>query len=58
MRPSGGRLEEAEKCLRLLREIHPDPTVAAMMRETPKGLAPERAALMAKGLRKAGVPEK
>jgi len=52
-----GRLEEAEKCLRLLCEIHPEPTVAAMMRESPKGLSPDRAALMAKGLRKAGLPE-
>ena len=53
-----GRLEEAEKCLRLLREVHPEPTVAAMMSELPKGLSPERAALMAEGLRKAGLPEK
>ena len=53
-----GRLEEAEKCLRLLRETHPEPTVAAMMSESPKGLCPERAARMAEGLRKAGLPEK
>jgi TolB-like protein/class 3 adenylate cyclase len=49
--------EEAEKCLRLLREIHPQPTIAGMMRDVPKGLSPERAAFLAEGLRKAGMPE-
>ena len=52
-----GRLAEAEKCLRLLREIHPEPTVAAMLREMSKGAVPERIARLAEGLRKAGMPE-
>ncbi len=52
-----GRHEEAEKCLRLLREIHPEPTVASMMRDISKGNSLERAAIMAEGLRRAGLPE-
>jgi TolB-like protein len=52
-----GRQEEAEKCLRLLREMHSEPTIAGMMRDQPKGLSPERAAFLAEGLRRAGLPE-
>ncbi len=52
-----GRLEEAKECLRHLREIHSEPTIASVMRDVSKGLAPEIAARMAEGLRKAGVPE-
>ncbi len=54
---SGGWLKRT-KCLRLLREIHPEPTVAAMLREMSKGLVSRaHTALMAEGLRKAGIPE-
>jgi TolB-like protein len=50
-----GRLEEAKETLRLLREIHPEPTVAGMMRELPRSFSP--AAHFAEGLRNAGLPE-
>ena len=52
-----GRLNEAKECLRRLRELHPEPTVASVMRDVSRGVAPEIAARMAEGLRKAGVPE-
>jgi tetratricopeptide (TPR) repeat protein len=52
-----GRHEEAADCLRCVREIHPDPTVAGIARDMPKGLAPEITAVMVEGLRKAGLPE-
>ena len=52
-----GRREEAAECLRRVREIHSDPTVAGMARDMPKGLAPEITAVMVEGLRKAGLPE-
>jgi adenylate cyclase len=52
-----GRREEASKCLQRLCETYPEPTVAAVMRDMPKGLLPELAARLAEGLRKAGVPE-
>ena len=52
-----GRREEAEECPCLLRETHPNPTVAAMMREMPRRYSPELATRLAEGLRKAGLPE-
>jgi TolB-like protein len=52
-----GRLNEAKECLRRLRELHPEPTVSSVMRDVSRGVAPEIAARMAEGLRKAGVPE-
>jgi TolB-like protein len=52
-----GRLDEAKACLHRLRELHPEPTVASVMRDVSRGVAPEVAARMAEGLRKAGVPE-
>jgi TolB-like protein len=52
-----GRLNEAKECLNRLRELHPDPTVASVMRDVSRGVAPEIAARMAEGLRKAGVPD-
>jgi adenylate cyclase len=52
-----GRLDEAKECLHRLRELHPAPTVASVMRDVSRGVAPEIAARMAEGLRKAGVPE-
>ena len=53
-----GRLGEATECLRRLQEIHPEPTILGFSRDRPKGLAPEIAARVDEGLRKAGVPEK
>ena len=52
-----GRLDEAKACLHRLRELHPEPTVASVMRDVSRGVAPEVAARMVEGLRKAGVPE-
>ena len=52
-----GRREEANECLERLREIYPDPTVAAVMRDLAKGMSPEVADRVADGLRKAGLPE-
>jgi adenylate cyclase len=52
-----GRLGEARECLRRLQEIHPEPTISGFSRDRPKGLAPEIAARVDEGLRKAGVPE-
>jgi len=52
-----GRREEAANSLRLLRELHPDPTVAGIERDLPKGMATEVVARFNDGLRKAGVPE-
>jgi TolB-like protein len=53
-----GRLDEVKECLRRLRELHPEPTIASVMRDVSRGVAPEIIARMAEGLRKAGVPEK
>ena len=53
-----GRLDEAKECLRRLRELHPEPTIASVMRDVSRGVAPEIVARMAEGLRKAGVPDK
>jgi adenylate cyclase len=52
-----GRREETTDCLQRLREIYPDPTVTAVMRDEAKGMSPELAARIAEGLRKAGLPE-
>lgn len=52
-----GRLDEAKECLRRLREIHREPTIASLMRGVGKGIAPDILARMAEGLRKAGVPD-
>jgi TolB-like protein len=53
-----GRVEEAQECLRRLHELHPNPTVASVMRDVSTGVAPEIAERMAEGLRKVGVPVK
>jgi len=53
-----GRLDEAKEYLRRLRELHPEPTVASVMRDVSRGVAPKIVARMAEGLRKAGVPDK
>jgi len=52
-----GRLDEAKECLHRLHELHPEPTVASVMRDVSRGVAPEIVARMAEGLRKAGVPD-
>jgi tetratricopeptide (TPR) repeat protein len=52
-----GRREEAAECLRRLREIGAEPTVAALAGHMSKGLVPEVAARIIEGLRRAGVPE-
>jgi TolB-like protein len=52
-----GRREEAASSLRLLRELHPDPTIAGIGRDLPKGMVTEVVARFNDGLRKAGVPE-
>jgi TolB-like protein len=52
-----GRRDAAEECLRQLREIHPEVTIAGISRGLPKGYSPELTAHFLEGLRKAGVPE-
>ncbi|MGE0260646.1 MAG: winged helix-turn-helix domain-containing tetratricopeptide repeat protein [Alphaproteobacteria bacterium] len=52
-----GRLEEAAECLRRIKEIMPDPTVASLMQSHGRGMASELFARYAEGLRKAGLPE-
>jgi adenylate cyclase len=52
-----GRREEASECVQRLRETYPEPTVAIVMRDMPKGMSPELAGRIAEGLRKAGLPE-
>jgi tetratricopeptide (TPR) repeat protein len=52
-----GRSEDARECLRQVREVHSEPTVTWLSRDMPKGPAPEIAARVIKGLRKAGLPE-
>ncbi len=52
-----GRYQEAKDCLPRIREAHADPTVAALLRDMAKGLAPAVAARLVEGLRRAGVPE-
>ena len=53
-----GRREEAVECRRRLREAGSEPTITALMRDMPKGLAPALAAIYVEGLRKTEVPEK
>jgi TolB-like protein len=50
-----GRHREAAECLRELREIMPEPTVARLAQDLV--LSPEIVARLAEGWRKAGVPE-
>ena len=52
-----GRREEAANSLRLLRELHPNPTIAGIGRDLPKGMVPEVVARFNEGLREGGVPE-
>src|SRR5262249_19448368 len=52
-----GRLIQANECLRQLREIHPEPTIANLSRSSATSLMPEVAAALIEGWRKAGVPD-
>lgn len=52
-----GRLEEAGECLRRIKEIIPEPTVASVMQGHGKRMASEVLARFTEGLRKAGLPE-
>jgi tetratricopeptide (TPR) repeat protein len=52
-----GWIEEGRECLQHLREMHSEPTIAALQRDWPKALSPEFAARYVEGLRKAGMPE-
>jgi tetratricopeptide (TPR) repeat protein len=49
------RREEASECLQRLRQTYPEPTVAAVTGDMPKGMSPEFTARIAEGLRKAGL---
>jgi adenylate cyclase len=52
-----GRLEEASDCVSRLREVHPEPTIAGVLRGLSKGRIPEVVARQTEGWRKAGLPE-
>ena len=51
-----GRRDEAKACLRLLREVHSEPTVAAVKRALGQGKSAEVVARLIEGLRMAGLP--
>jgi TolB-like protein/Tfp pilus assembly protein PilF len=50
------RHDEAKACLRRLRDVHSEPTVAAVKRAFGKGKSTEVIAHLTEGLRKAGLP--
>jgi tetratricopeptide (TPR) repeat protein len=52
-----GRIEEGKEWLSRLLQLTPDATVSRFNAETSTFLAPEIRAVMAEGLRKAGMPE-
>jgi adenylate cyclase len=52
-----GRTKEAEDCVRQLRNMHPEPTIAAVLRDLPRSFSPEMRSRCAEGWRKAGLPE-
>jgi hypothetical protein len=52
-----GRLPETLECQARLRELQSEPTIAALSRDLPRGLAVAVAAIYIAGWRKAGVPE-
>jgi hypothetical protein len=52
-----GRHEEARECCCRIREAHADPTITALSRDMPRGIAAEVADRFIEGLRKAGVPK-
>jgi adenylate cyclase len=51
-----GRHDEAKACLRLLREVHAEPTVAAVKCALGQGKSPQLLAHLTDGLREAGLP--
>jgi adenylate cyclase len=51
-----GRHEEARACLSRVGEFHCEPTIAGIMRASPKGVVPELVARVTEGLRRAGLP--
>ena len=51
-----GRHEEARACLSRVGEFHCEPTIAGVMRASPKGVVPELVARLIEGLRMAGLP--
>lgn len=51
-----GRYADARECCSRISEAHAEPTVAALARDMPRGVAPEVAGRFVEGLRKAGVP--
>jgi TolB-like protein len=53
-----GRLDAARECLRRLEETQSEPTIAGIVRNLPKSLAPEIATDFVRGLRMAGVPDR
>jgi hypothetical protein len=53
-----GQQEAAHECLRQLKEIHSKPTIAGIVRDLPKRLAPEIVTNLVEGLRKAGVSDR
>ena len=53
-----GRHEEAHACLRRLREVHAEPTVAAIKGDLGKGMSADVVACLTEGLHKASLPAK
>jgi len=53
-----GQAEAARECLRQLKEIHSEPTIAGIVRDLPKRLAPEIVSDLVEGWRKAGVSDR
>jgi adenylate cyclase len=51
-----GQRDEAKACLRVLREVHSEPTVAAVKRALGQGKSPQVIARLNEGLREAGLP--
>jgi len=51
-----GRDDEAKACLRLLRGVHSEPTVAAVKRALGQGKSPQVVVNLTEGLREAGLP--
>jgi TolB-like protein len=52
-----GRFEETRECCCRIREAHAEPTIAALSRDMPRGIAAKVAQSFIEGLRKAGVTE-
>jgi TolB-like protein len=52
-----GRYEDARECCCRIRQAHAEPTITALSRDLPKGVAPGVTDIFIEGLRKAGVPK-